>query len=89
MMKKKEHGYMSTEASVILLIGVICLLITYCIFLYDTFQESKTRQEALTLAQNGYETYYNGQKIDYDKIDFNHCTVTIDDVNNRVLLTQE
>lgn len=32
-------------------------------------------------------TYYNGQKIDYKTIDFNHCSVTIDDVNKFIILS--
>lgn len=89
MMKKKEHGYMPMETNVLLLIMCILLIIVCSCTIYQLYQEQKTRQNALVLAQNGYETYYNGQKIDYDKIDFNHCTVTIDNMNNRILLTQD
>lgn len=87
MMKRKENG--NVTCNVILLIAAFTFLIVICLDLSNMSNQDKTRQDALTLAQNGYETYYNGQKIDYDKIDFNHCSVTIDNMNNRILLTQD
>lgn len=73
--------------NICLLIMAFTVLIVTCISLCYVFKQNEIRQDALTLAKHGYETYYNGQKIDYKTIDFNHCSVTIDDVNKFIILS--
>lgn len=81
MMNQKQN------LNICLLIMASTLLIATCISLCYMFKQNEIRQDALTLAQNGYETYYNGQKIDYRTIDFNHYSVTIDDMNKFIILS--
>lgn len=71
------------------IVGTVSILIGIAMMVATITPSRELTDQARTMAESGYETYLNGSEVDINNLDLKHYHITIDDENNKILLTSK